>query len=355
MLYSWNIDRQLPASLLQQSSAIGNMAMKKIGFCCKWLDERGTTDDKTRNTRSTTVAWLNRQPPIVAEQRLWDIMSHNLEATHKLVETVGAMDEHLRMVRLGSDILPVYTEPSWSYYWRDTAVRSHLETAFAGIGELARSHNIRLSFHPGQFTCVASDNPDIVRRSVEELEYHMDMARWMGYGKVFQDFKINIHLSGKLGVDGFNNAYSMMSSDLRNCITLENDEYQAGIDDILQLSKKVAIVLDIHHHLIHSGEYIQSTDDRIKRIQDSWRGVRPVIHYSQSRDEYLSGFINLPVFQILTESVKRGKLRAHSDMYNHKPTNDWALTHWQWADIQSESKGKNLAAIQLFKEWQAHI
>lgn len=329
--------------------------IKRIGFCCKWLDENGTTDDKTLNTKSTTVAWLNRQSKADAEQRLDDIMEHNIAATYKLVKTVGEMDERLRMVRLGSDILPVYTEPSWSYYWRDPAIRSRLQTSFAGIGELARSLDVRLSFHPGQFTCVASDNPDVVTRSVEELEYHMDMARWMGYGKSFQDFKINIHLSGKLGVAGFNNAWTMMSSDLKNCLTLENDEYQAGIDDILLLSDKVAIVLDIHHHLIHSGEYIQATDDRIKRIQDSWRGVRPVIHYSQSREEYLSDYTDLPVFQTLTETVKRGKLRAHSDMYNHKPTNDWALTHWQWADIQSESKGKNLAASQLFEEWLAHI
>ena len=81
--------------------------MNKIGFCCKYLDEHGTTNDKSINTRATTVAWLNRQTKADAEVRLFEIMEHNLAATYKLVETVGDMDERLRMVRVGSDVLQI--------------------------------------------------------------------------------------------------------------------------------------------------------------------------------------------------------------------------------------------------------
>jgi UV DNA damage endonuclease len=41
---------------------------------------------------------------------------------------------------------------------------------------------------------LASENPGIVDRSILEFEYHADLARWMGYGKTFQDFKINVHI-----------------------------------------------------------------------------------------------------------------------------------------------------------------
>ena len=101
------------------------------------------------------------------------------------------------------------------------------------MGSLARDRNVRLSFHPGQFTVLASDNPDIVDRSIEEFEYHVDMARWMGYGQTFQDFKINVHIAGRQGPDGIRRALQRMTPEARNCLTIENDEMTWGIDHSL--------------------------------------------------------------------------------------------------------------------------
>jgi len=328
------------------------MMIKRVGFACKWTEVVGNKAIAVPelNNRTTTVAWLKRQPRDVAEQRLWDLMEHNTAAARALVVRVGSLHPELRMVRLGSDILPVYTEPTFGYFWQRREVRAYCKTVFAEIGRAARAMNVRLSFHPGQFCCIVSSSDDVVQRSLAELEYHTDMIRWMGYGRTFQDFKCNVHLSGRLGVDGFDRAWQQMSPELRNCLTLENDEYQANIDELIKLKDRVAIVLDIHHHLISNGEYITATDPRIPQIIDSWRGVRPVIHYSQSREEYLENHAErLPSFQLLTESVQRGKLRAHSNMYNHTPTNDWALTHWEWADMVAEAKCKNLASRALYE------
>jgi len=177
------------------------------------------------NTRSTTVQWLNRQTREDAEQRLWDIMVHNIQSYANLIEYVGSLTDELRMVRLGSDVLPVYTEPTWGYYWRKPDVREYCEKHFAPIGERARALDVRLSMHPGQFTVLASDNPEIVDRSIEEFEYHTDIIRWMGYGKTFQDFKCNVHISGRQGPAGIIHAVNKrLSPEARNCITIENDD-----------------------------------------------------------------------------------------------------------------------------------
>ena len=56
---------------------------------------------------------------------------------------------------------------------------------------------------------------------------------------------------------------------------------------------------------------------------------------------------------MLTEA-KKGKLRAHSDFYNNRKINEWALSHLEWADILAEAKGKNLASLDLFNQWQAN-
>jgi len=331
--------------------------MGKIGFACKWIDHAGQCDGikpkddaKQYNTGSTTVAWLNRQSRDVAEQKLWDLMVQNIEAVKKLVERVGVQNENLRMVRLSSDILPVYTEPTYSYFYRRIDVRDYCQRNFARVGDLARKTNTRLSMHPGQFTVLASDSDDIVRRSIEEFEYHADMARWMGYGQSFQDFKINVHISGRQGPAGIKSALTRLSPEARNCITIENDEVSWGIDASLELADDLALVLDIHHHWVKTGEYIEADDDRIKRVIDSWRGVQPVIHYSVSREDVLVGHCaaTRPELEPLLESgYKKGKLRAHSDFMWNQAVNDWALTHCSWADMMVEAKAKNLASFAL--------
>ncbi len=334
------------------------MATKKIGFACKWIDSpdqvlgiKSTDPAKELNTGTTTVAWLNRQTREVAEQRLWDLMVHNIQSTQKLVERVGTLDESLRMVRLSSDILPVYTERSWSYFWRRSDVRDFCSTAFAQVGDVARSRGVRLSFHPGQFTVLASDNPLIVDRSIEEFEYHADMARWMGYGRTFQDFKCNVHIAGRLGPQGIRDAYKRLSPEARNIITIENEEMKHGLDTCLELYDLVPIVLDVHHHFIREGEYIQPSDRRVEQVKESWRGVRPTCHYSVSREDLLLGHDTntLPDMTILLESgYKKSKLRAHSDFYWNNAVNDWALTFLESFDMMCESKAKNLASFSLY-------
>jgi UV DNA damage endonuclease len=339
------------------------MTTKKIGFCCKLIDHPGQVngikpkdDCKKYNTGSTTVAWLNRQSTAVAEEKLWDLMKSNIESTRLLVKHVGELDETLRIVRLSSDILPVYTEPTWSRFWRLPDVRDYCERGFKQIGDLARENNVRLSFHPGQFCCIVSDSCDVVDRSIEELEYHADIIRWLGYGLTKLDFKLNIHLSGRGGICAFDNAWTRLSQEARNSLTLENDEYQIGLNDLLLLKHRVGIVLDIHHHLIKDEEYIHNNDSRIKQIIESWQGVRPVFHYSQSRDEYIGKFIDrIPSMTEMLTEAKKNKLRAHSDFYNNKKINEWALSHLEWGDCMAESKGKNLAAEQLSRQYKEYI
>lgn len=333
--------------------------IKRIGFCCKWIDTPEQVNGikpndaaKKYNTGATTVAWLKRQSRDVAEQKLWDLMVQNIEATRKLVERVGEQDEQLRMVRISSDVLPVYTEPTFSYFWRQADVVQYAERHFKQVGDLSRARNVRLSFHPGQFCVLASDNPDIVRRSIEEFEYHVDMARYMGYGSSWHDhgFKINVHLSGRGGKDVFFDTLDKLTPEARNLITIENDEVKNGVDVVLAVADRVPIVLDIHHHWVHSGEYIDPADSRVHRIIESWRGVRPTLHYSVSREDLLVGYDagSRHDLGVLVESgYPKSKLRAHSDFYWNLAVNQWAGSFIDQFDIQCESKAKNLASFEF--------
>lgn len=334
----------------------------RFGFCCKWLNDPEETGgmkvnavDRDINGRSTTMRWL-REHKDEADQRQWDIMNHNAAAALKLVERVGAMEPERRMVRLGSEMLQGYTEPSWIDWWQRREIQDHCEKIFAPVGEAARRLGVRLSFHPGQFCVLASESDEIVERSILEFEYHADMARWMGYGSSWHDngFKINVHLSGKGGPAKFLQTLSRLSTEARNLIAIENDELSNGLDVTLAVADHVALTLDIHHHWINTGEYITPTDSRAQRVLDSWRGVRPVLHYSVSREDCLVDHVSNvkpDLSALLAQGYKKQKLRAHSDFMWNVAVNEWAMTFADQWDIQVEAKGKNLARDQLYQQW----
>ena len=344
-----------------------DQSIQRIGFCCKYLDPDQTQKPKilkeiqqNYTEKQTTVAWMKRQDNAVAEQRMLDIVEHNMQSAYNLVKYVGGLPENRRMVRLGSNQIPMATEPNYRYVWDDPDNIRMLEKGFAKVGQLARDLDVRISFHPGQFCVLASDTPDIVDRSIDEFEYHVNMARWMGYGQQFQDMKINVHISGRQGAEGVLKALPRLSPEALNTITIENDEMCWGLDESLKLADHLALVLDIHHHWIRDEEYIQPNDDRVKMVIDSWRGVRPAMHYSYSRDEWLDQSTSIDagnrhgslhsIQDLLESGAKKQKLRAHSDYYPNKEANDWALSFWEQFDIQCEAKAKNLASQQLYDQ-----
>jgi len=337
----------------------------RLGFACKYLHPDQSQKKKVLEElqrplteKCTTITWLNRQTREVAEQRLWDIMEHNGAAALRLVQYVGGLTDALRMVRLGSNQLPAYTQHDWSYFWRKPDVRQRAEQLYSAVGETARELDVRLSMHPGQFTVLASIDDDIVNRSIEEFEYHVDIARWMGYGKQFQDFKINVHISGKKGPAGIKECLNRLSPEARNTITIENDENSWGLDASLELVEHCGLVVDIHHHWVKTGEYIEPNDDRIKRVIDSWRGVRPTMHYSLSKETYIpeqSPYEKPNMEQLLLQGYKKAKLRAHSDMCWNYACNDWALSFAPEFDIMVEAKHKNLANKQLYDHYRQNI
>ena len=342
--------------------------IKRIGFCCQWFHHDQTLKKKQLeelqrpfNTRATTVRWLNEHKE-EAEDKLQFVFHHNIQAIKNLITKVGGLPAERRMCRISSPILPVATQIDWKYYWDKPDVIAYCEKHFAECGELAREKDVKISFHPGQFTVLASETPDIVERSIEEFEYHTSMARMMGFGKTFQDgCKINVHISGRQGPEGIRKALPRLSPEARNLITIENDEMGWGLDASLELEKDVALVMDIHHHWIRDEEYIDPNDDRVKRVRDSWRGVRPTMHYSYSRDEHLA-VADLGdrthtemhnIQDLLARGCKKQKLRAHSDLLPNAKVNDWALSFGDEFDIQVEAKAKNLAAEQLYNQYLA--
>ena len=100
----------------------------KLGFACKYMHSDQTLKTKILkeheqplNCRATTVRWLNEHKS-EAEERLWDLMRHNIASVHELVKYVATLPDELKMVRISSPALPVATEASWKYFWDNAAI-----------------------------------------------------------------------------------------------------------------------------------------------------------------------------------------------------------------------------------------
>lgn len=326
-----------------------NQTINRVGFACKIQESESKADPKL-NIKGTTITWLNAQTRDKAVTRLWDLMRANVLALSNQVDYVGKLPHNQRMFRISSDVLTAYTHDSWMWFYFEPDVVAFLETNLSKIGDKARALDVKLSFHPGQFCVLASETDYVVERSILEFEYHCDLIRYMGFGREFQDFKCNVHIGGRRGPGGVRAALKKLSPEARNVLTIENAEFTWGLDASLELMFDCALVLDIHHHWIHTGTYITPESDEFKAVTESWRGVRPTIHYSVSREDVLVDHDTeiLPDLSALKAAkFTSAKLRAHSEYYWNTAANNWALTFSPYADIMCESKQKNLASQQL--------
>lgn len=339
------------------------MTDKRIGFCCKVLPppEQKFSSSKDlklwveqHNCKTTTVAYLDRQTPAARIDKICSIIRHNQQALATQIGMLATWPQALRMMRIGSEILPVKTFERYKQLYFEPEVVRVLE-GFEAVGNLARKHDVRLSTHPGQYTIITSDNPDVVARAVEDLEYHAEIFRLMGYTSDDQRQEINIHGGPNRPdmVDRFRAALPRLSKDTQQWLSVENDEFSHGLDDLLPLADQVKICVDINHYWIKEGDYLQPDDPRIARVVESWRGARPEIHVAWPHEQVLTDHADLqqlPNMQVLeSKGYKRAKLRAHSDDAWLPAISKYALEFWDIADLCVEAKYKNLASTKLYK------
>jgi UV DNA damage repair endonuclease len=323
--------------------------MNKIGFACKYVGDPEL--EGLANMRSVSRTWADRNSDETVFSKLREVSQHNIRSLKYMVDYVHTLPPELHMFRMSSEVLPLYTiERYRKMHDQMHANRVDLFT----IGMTLRKYGILVSFHPGQFVCLASDREDVVINSIAEIEYHADVAEMMGFGRQFQDgCKINVHVSGKLGPMGFRSEFGRLSDTAQNLLTIENDEYTIGLDEIIQLKDVCPIVLDVHHHWVKTGEYVDVSDWRVGRVIESWKHRTPSMHYAVSREDLLIDHpidVKPDLEQLLSKGFKKGKLRAHSEYYWNTAVNEWASTFRPHFNIMCESKMKNLASIKFYEE-----
>ncbi|MFO7884041.1 MAG: UV DNA damage repair endonuclease UvsE [Desulfobacteraceae bacterium] len=297
--------------------------MLRLGLCCVFKEH-------PVKFRKTTAKYLTQLPEEQQKQRLASLCAVNSQSLLKALEF--CRENKIGSFRINSQILPLKTHPELGYDMAELPGSDAIINDFKACGAFSQTHDIRTTFHPDQFIILSSPNPDVVRRSVQDLEYQAQVAEWVNADV------INIHAGGVYGDKPSALLRLMKTIDtlpgpVRKRLTLENDDRSYSPKDLLPVCMKLAIpmVYDVHHHRCLQDNL--SIKEATQKSLKTW-DREPLFHISSPRDGW--GAPNP---------------RKHHDYINIKDL----PKDWTYLDItlEVEAKGKELAIKKLMKDINA--
>lgn len=123
------------------------------------------------------------------EDKLYNVTLQNLEHTIRILHYNIAHE--IPLYRLSSSIVPLATHPEVKFDYIQL-----FAPLWRKIGALIQAHNLRVSFHPNQFTLFTSDKPHITNNAITDMTYHYNVLNAMG---IADSSYINIHVGGAYG------------------------------------------------------------------------------------------------------------------------------------------------------------
>ncbi len=291
--------------------------MIRLGLCCIFRKQ-------PIKFRRTTAKYLLSLSETDRADHLAGICMHNADALLRAIKFCAA--KGIGAFRINSQILPVKTHPEVGYDLRDLPQGERIIEQFKICGDFARANRVRTSFHPDQFLVLSSADAGVVERSVTDLEYHAQVARWVGADV------INIHGGGAYGdkttaLSRLANVIKGLDLEIQRRLTLENDDRVYTPADLLTVCRATGIplVYDVHHH----------------RCLPDGNGVR------QTTAAALSTWDREPLFHLSSplNGWSRRPCGPHHDFVNPADFPEC----WKTLDltVDVEAKAKELAVLQL--------
>ena len=242
-------------------------------------------------------------------ERLRALIASNLDNLERVLQFNAEHNIHL--YRISGDLIPFGSHPVNTIPWWE----EHAET-FARIATFLRTHDIRVTMHPGQFTVLNSTSAKVVAAAIDEIALHVRLLDCL---ETKPSSKIILHVGGAFGdkpaaMTRFAGVVADLPQAYRDRIVIENDEHIYSIEDVLELSSitGLPVIYDNLHDAIHSGR-----DDGASRwlnpAFDTWKPIdgTPKVHFSlQSeggRIGHHSEFIDTDIFARYLEMVPKDR------------------------------------------------
>ena len=234
-------------------------------------------------TTSSTVTYANYLKLNSKEERLKKlkyVTFSNIENLEKVLEY--NIKNNIHFYRLTSKLIPLSTHPevSWEY---DKFFKKEL----ARIGEIIKSSNMRVDFHPDHFNVINSVKEKVVEDTIKNLNHAVDLFEFMNY----DEGKLVIHIGSSAGgkeesSERFISNLKRFPQRIKERLILENDDKVFTAQDVLNICERVHLpmVLDIHHHNCKNDN--NEIGDIIERIFNTWdkEALCPKIHFSTPKE-----------------------------------------------------------------------
>jgi UV DNA damage endonuclease len=186
--------------------------------------------------------------------------------------------------RVNSRILPLKTHPQLGYRLRDLPDAESIGHTYRRAAQLAAEQNIRLTFHPDQFTLLSSPDQGVNDRSLAELNYHAEVAELIGADV------ITLHGGGAYGdkpsaLQRVVARIEALPDAIRFRLALENDDRVYTPTDLLPVCERTGLpfVYDVHHHRCLADGL--SVEEVTERALVTWtaNNREPLFHLSSPK------------------------------------------------------------------------
>jgi UV DNA damage endonuclease len=221
-----------------------------------------------------------------SEDRLRETVRENLACLAKILAYNNM--HNLLFFRITSDLVPFASHPVCTFPWQE-----YFSGEFQQIGEYIRRHGFRISMHPDQFVLLNASDEGVLRRSIADLEYQVQVLDLMGLD---HSAKVQVHVGGVYGnkfasLDRFVKQYSMLDSAIRSRLVIENDERLYTLSDCLAIHEQtgIPVIMDsFHHALLNNGERFT---DLLQPVRQTWKAADgiPMADYSSQEPEKRMG------------------------------------------------------------------
>jgi UV DNA damage endonuclease len=112
------------------------------------------------------------------------------------------------------------------YEFSDLPNFNVIERLMKSIGDKIKS-NMRCSYHPGPFNVLASENPLVVTKTINELNKHAELMDLLGLKLL--SIQLNIHINTtkptrELAAERFCKEFENLSESCKSRLVVENDD-----------------------------------------------------------------------------------------------------------------------------------
>ena len=215
----------------------------------------------------------------------------NLETT---LATMKLARERGWGYRISSTLFPLFNLDKAEVGLEDLPNATLIDDKFAEIRSFTKQFaptQFRLSFHPDHFNVLCSANPEVVRRTINELDHHAWLMDNMVDSSESYWYPLNIHMSRSTGdpetiAREFIRNFERLPARVQNRLVLENEDKGLWTPDrlynLIHKETGIPITYDNLHHKCNPGEW--STSEAFERCYETWHnhGCCPLFKYFKS-------------------------------------------------------------------------